>query len=153
MHLAPDDAYLGQRGLRTLALRLKQHWTAGVQLAQWIASQPAVERVLHPALPGDPGHALWKRDFTGASGLFSVVMKRVPDKALAALLDHLELFGIGGSWGGYESLVMPFDVKGQRSATRWPAPGPCFRVHAGLEDVDDLVADLDAGFSRLRAVC
>ena len=150
MHLAPDDAYLGQRGLRTLAVRLKQHWESGLALAQWIAEQPEVERVLHPGLPGDPGHAIWKRDFTGASGLFSVVLKPVPEKAFATLLDELELFGIGGSWGGYESLVMPFDPRDQRSVTKWPYPGPCFRVHAGLEAIEDLVADLDAGFGRLR---
>jgi len=150
MHLAPDDAYLAQRGLRTLAVRLKQHWEAGLELAQWIAKQPEVARVLHPALPGDPGHAIWKRDFSGASGLFGVVLKPVSEKAFAALLDHLKLFGIGGSWGGYESLVMPFDPRDQRSATQWPDPGPCFRVHAGLEAVEDLIADLEDGFGRLR---
>lgn len=150
MHLAPDDAYLGQRGLRTLAVRLEQHWKAGLALAEWIGKQPEVERVLHPALPGDPGHALWKRDFTGASGLFSVVLKPVPEKAFASLLDDLDLFGIGGSWGGYESLVMPFDPRDQRTVTKWTYPGPCFRVHAGLESIEDLIADLEVGFERMR---
>jgi cystathionine beta-lyase len=148
----PDDVYLGQRGLRTLAVRLKQHGEAGVALAQWIARQPEVERVLHPALPRDPGHAIWKRDFTGASGLFGVVLKEgVTDRALCAMIDGLELYGIGSSWGGFESLIVPFDPREARTATRWPHRGPCFRVHAGLENVEDLVADLEAGFRRLRA--
>jgi cystathionine beta-lyase len=148
----PDDVYLAQRGLRTLAVRLKQHWQAGVALAEWITEQREVERVLHPALPGDPGHAIWKRDFTGACGLFSVVMKEgVSEKALAALIDGLELYGIGSSWGGYESLIVPFDPREARTATQWPHKGPCFRVHAGLESVDDLIEDLNAGFGRLRA--
>ena len=150
---APDDVYLAQRGLRTLAVRLKQHWQAGVTLAEWAARQPEVERVLHPGLPGDPGHAIWKRDFTGACGLFGVVLKEgISDRALCALIDGLELYGIGASWGGFESLVVPFDPREARSATEWPHRGPCFRVHAGLEDVEDLIADLEAGFKRLRAV-
>jgi len=148
----PDDVYLGQRGLRTLAVRLKQHGEAGVALAQWIARQPEVERVLHPALPGDPGHAIWKRDFTGASGLFGVVLKEgVTDRALCAMIDGLELYGIGSSWGGFESLIVPFDPREARTATRWPHQGPCFRIHAGLENVEDLIADLEAGFKRLRS--
>jgi cystathionine beta-lyase len=147
----PDDVYLGQRGLRTLAVRLKQHWATGLALAEWIARQPEVERVLHPALPGDPGHALWKRDFTGASGLFGVVLKEgITDRALCAMIDGLELYGIGSSWGGFESLIVPFDPREARTATRWTHKGPCFRIHAGLEHVDDLIADLDAGFRRLR---
>lgn len=147
----PDDVYLAQRGLRTLAVRLKQHWQTGVALAEWIARQPEVERVLHPALPGDPGHALWKRDFTGACGLFGVVLREsISDRALCAMIDGLELFGIGASWGGFESLIVPFNPAEARTATRWPHKGPCFRVHAGLENVDDLIADLGAGFARLR---
>jgi cystathionine beta-lyase len=148
----PDDVYLGQRGLRTLAVRLKRHWEAGLALAEWIARQPEVDRVLHPALPGDPGHAIWKRDFTGASGLFGVVLREgITDRALCAMIDGLELYGIGSSWGGFESLIVPFDPKEMRTATRWPHKGPCFRIHAGLENVDDLIADLDAGFKRLRS--
>ncbi len=148
----PDDVYLGQRGLRTLAVRLKQHWTAGVALAEWIARQPEVERVLHPALPGDPGHAIWKRDFTGACGLFGVVLKEgVTERALCAMIDGLELYGIGSSWGGFESLIVPFDPRETRTATKWPHKGPCFRIHAGLENEEDLIADLEAGFRRLRA--
>src|SRR6266513_835638 len=148
----PDDVYLGQRGLRTLAVRLKQHWKAGVTLAEWIARQPEVERVLHPALPGDPGHAIWKRDFTGACGLFGVVLKEgITERALCAMIDGLELYGIGSSWGGFESLIVPFDPRETRTATQWPHKGPCFRIHAGLENEEDLIADLEAGFRRLRA--
>ncbi len=148
----PDDVYLGQRGLRTLAVRLKQHWKAGVALAEWIARQPEVERVLHPALPGDPGHALWKRDFTGACGLFGVVLKEgVTERALSSMIDGLELYGIGSSWGGFESLIVPFDPRETRTATKWPHKGPCFRIHAGLENEEDLIADLEAGFERLRS--
>ena len=147
----PDDVYFAQRGLRTMAVRLKQHWETGVQLAEWIARQPEVQRVLHPALPGDPGHALWKRDFRGACGLFGVVLKPVRHEAFAAMIDGLELYGIGASWGGYESLVVPFAPQKLRSATQWPDPGPCFRIHAGLEHIDDLIADLEAGFGHLRA--
>ncbi len=146
----PDDVYLGLRGLRTMAVRLKQHWEAGVALAQWIAAQPEVEQVLHPALPSDRGHALWKRDFRGACGLFGVVLKPVSGKAFAAFVDGLKFFGIGASWGGFESLIMPFDPREVRSATKWAYPGPCFRIHAGLEAVEDLLADLAAGFERLR---
>jgi len=148
---APDDVYLAQRGLRTLAVRLKRHWETGVGLAEWIARQPEVECVRYPALPGDPGHALWQRDFTGACGLFSVVLKTTSARALAALVDGLELFGIGASWGGYESLVMPFSLDEVRTATQWPYRGRSFRIHAGLEHPDDLLADLGAGFKRLRA--
>ncbi|HTO48818.1 MAG TPA: cystathionine beta-lyase [Burkholderiales bacterium] len=148
---APDDVYLAQRGLRTMAVRLARHWETGLRLAEWIGRQPEVERVLHPALPGDPGHVLWKRDFTGASGLFGIVLKPVGAKAFAALVDGLELFGLGASWGGFESLIMPIHPEEVRSATKWSAPGPCFRIHAGLEHPDDLTADLAAGFARLRA--
>jgi cysteine-S-conjugate beta-lyase len=148
----PEDIYLAQRGLRTLAVRLKAHWQAGVSLAEWILRQREVERVLYPALPGDPGHAIWKRDFTGACGLFGVVLKEgVSEKALAAMIDGLELYGIGSSWGGYESLIVPFDPREARTATQWPHKGPCFRIHAGLENIDDLIEDLDAGFGRLRS--
>jgi cystathionine beta-lyase len=148
----PDDVYLAQRGLRTLAVRLKRHWETGVALAEWVARQPEVERVLYPALAGDPGHAIWKRDFTGACGLFGVVLKEgVSDRALCAMIDGLELYGIGSSWGGFESLIVPFDPREARSATQWPCKGPCFRIHAGLENLEDLTADLEAGFKRLRA--
>jgi cystathionine beta-lyase len=104
---------------------------------------------LHPALPGDPGHALWKRDFKGACGLFGVVLKPVSKEGFRAFIDGLELYGLGASWGGYESLIMPIEPAATRSATQWPYPGPCVRIHAGLEHPDDLIADLAAGFDRL----
>jgi cystathionine beta-lyase len=148
----PDAVYLGQRGLRTLAARLKMHSANAMALAQWIAKQPEVQRVLYPALPGDPGHTLWQRDFTGASGLFGVVLEPgIAEKALFALIDGLALYGIGASWGGYESLIIPFHPQEGRAMTHWPAHGPCFRIHAGLENGDDLLADLGRGFERLRA--
>ena len=105
--------------------------------------------MLHPALPSDPSHTLWKRHFTGASGLFAIVLKPVPHTALAAMLDGLQLFGMGYSWGGFESLILPFNPSAYRTATTWQAQGPALRLHVGLEDVDDLKADLDAGFARL----
>jgi cystathionine beta-lyase len=148
--VGPDDVNLASRGLRTMAVRLARHWETGVRLAEWIARQPEVARVLHPALPGDPGHALWERDFTGASGLFGVVLRPIARRAYAALFDSLALFGIGASWGGYESLIVPMSPGETRTATSWTDPGPCFRIHAGLENMDDLLADLDAGFRRLR---
>lgn len=152
---APDDCYLATRGLRTMALRLKQHQESGIQLAQWIAQQPEVERVLHPALPSDPGHALWKRDFKGACGLFGVVLKAgIKPEALHALIDSVELYGLGASWGGFESLILHFDPREIRTATKWPregqSGGPCFRIHVGLEHIDDLIADMKRGFKTLR---
>jgi len=145
----PDDLYLAQRGLRTLAVRLARNQANGLALAHWLRGRPEVARVLHPALPDHPGHALWRRDFTGASGLFGVVLQPVARPALAAFLDGLRLFGMGASWGGYESLIMPADPRTARSATTWDLPGPLLRLHAGLEDPDDLIADLEAGFDRL----
>jgi cystathionine beta-lyase len=147
----PDDIYLALRGLRTLSVRLERHMKTALRLAQWLHARPEVARVIYPALPSDSGHALWKRDFTGASGLFSIVLKPCSDQALAALLDHLELFGMGYSWGGFESLILPSDPNEVRSATRFKAEGPLLRIHAGLEDADDLIADLEAGFARMKA--
>jgi cystathionine beta-lyase len=147
----PEDVYLGLRGLRTMGVRLERHQRSALALADWLKGRPEVAQVLHPALPDDPGHAIWKRDFTGASGLFSIVLHPMPREALAAFVDHLELFGMGYSWGGFESLILPFDPRGYRTATRWDAPGPALRIHAGLEDVDDLKADLEAGFARAAA--
>ncbi|PKP77788.1 MAG: cystathionine beta-lyase [Alphaproteobacteria bacterium HGW-Alphaproteobacteria-3] len=149
--VAPDDVYLVLRGIRTLSARLERHMKTGIALAQWLAKRPEVKRVLHPALPGDPGHGIWKRDFTGACGLFSVELAPCPEKALAAFLDGLELFGMGYSWGGFESLVIPQYPKKMRTATVWNADGQILRFHAGLEDIGDLVADLEAGFARLHA--
>lgn len=144
-----EETYLGMRGLRTLATRLAQHQRSALDMARWLEGRPEVARVLHPGLPSHPQHDLWKRDFVGASGLFSVILKPVEKTALAAMLDGLKLFGMGFSWGGYESLVIPFDPTGYRSATRWEAEGPALRFHIGLEDIDDLKADLEAGFQRL----
>jgi cystathionine beta-lyase len=149
--VGPEDVYLGLRGLRSLGVRLERHQKSGLELARWLAARPEVARVIHPALPADPGHALWTRDFTGASGLFSIVLKPVPRTKLAAMVDGLSLFGMGYSWGGFESLILPFDPSAYRTATKWQAEGPALRLHAGLEDVDDLKADLEAGFARLTA--
>jgi cystathionine beta-lyase len=147
----PDDVYLGLRGLRTLAVRLDRHYENGVAVAKWLEARPEVLRMLHPALPSHPQHAIWKRDFTGACGLFSMVLKPVPQKAVYAFLDELELFGIGASWGGYESLAIPFDCRAIRTATKWEPGGPTVRFHIGLEDVGDLCADLERGFAAMAA--
>ncbi|MFN3625802.1 MAG: trans-sulfuration enzyme family protein, partial [Hyphomicrobium sp.] len=146
-----EETYLGMRGLRTLATRLAQHQRSALEIARWLESRPEVSRVLHPGLPSHPQHALWKRDFLGASGLFGVVLKPASDKAVAVMLDGLRLFGMGFSWGGYESLVIPFDARSYRTATKWEPEGPTLRLHIGLEDVDDLRADLEAGLQRLAA--
>ncbi len=147
----PDDVYLGLRGLRTLGVRLDRHYESGLAVARWLEGRSEVLRILHPALPSHPGHAVWKRDFTGASGLFSMVLKPVPKKAYHAFVDTLELFGIGASWGGYESLAIPFDCATLRTATRWEPGGPTVRFHIGLEAVEDLLADLERGFAALAA--
>jgi cystathionine beta-lyase len=147
----PDDVYLGLRGLRTLSVRLDRHFESGLAVGRWLEKRPEVLCVLHPAMASHPGHALWKRDFSGASGLFSVVLKPVPQKAVFAFLDTLELFGIGASWGGYESLAIPFDCTAMRTATRWQPGGPTVRFHIGLEAVEDLTADLERGFAALAA--
>ncbi|WP_334128892.1 cystathionine beta-lyase [Sneathiella sp.] len=147
----PDDVYLAQRGLRTLSVRLNQHMQNAIALAEWLKGRPEVHSVLHPALPDDPGYAIWKRDFLGASGLFSFRLKAVPKKAIAAFLDDLELFGMGSSWGGYESLILPSDPTHYRTATKWDDTDPLIRIHVGLEAVSDLIDDLSAGFDRLRA--
>ncbi|MDA1099493.1 MAG: cystathionine beta-lyase [Proteobacteria bacterium] len=147
----PDDIYLAQRGMRTLSVRLKRHWESGLKVAEWLRGQDMVECVMHPALPDDPGHALWKRDFLGASGLFGITLKPCPRSAIAALVDDLELYGMGASWGGFESLILPTDPNAMRTVTPWPYEGQCMRLHIGLEDPDDLIADLKAGFKRLQA--
>jgi cystathionine beta-lyase len=145
--VGPDDTYLALRGLRTLDVRLERHQRSGLQVARWLRSRPEVLRVLHPALEDDPGYELWRRDFTGACGLFGVVLRPAPDAAVHAFLNALSLFGMGFSWGGYESLVIPFDCSDYRTATKWAPGGPTLRFHVGLEDVDDLIADLERGFA------
>jgi cysteine-S-conjugate beta-lyase len=146
-----EETWLALRGLRTLDVRLARHHTSGLAMAEWLAKQADVAQVLHPALPSHKGHEIWRRDFLGASGLFSIVLKPTSETALAAMLDGLKLFGMGYSWGGFESLIIPFDPKSYRTATVWDAPGPALRLHIGLEHIDDLKADLAAGFERLRA--
>ena len=147
----PEDVFLALRGLRTMDLRLREAERQGLAMARWLAERPEVSRVLHPALEDHPGHALWRRDFSGSSGLFSVILKPAAPAAVAAMLDGLELFGMGYSWGGYESLVIPFDAASYRTATRWAPGGPALRLQIGLEAIADLQADLDRGFARLRA--
>lgn len=149
MGVGPDDAALALRGLRTMALRLEAQQAAALDIAQWLATRPEVARVLHPGLPDHPGHALWKRDFSGASGVFSIILRPASKQALAAFVDGLELFGIGYSWGGYESLIIPFDCAPYRTATRWAPEGSALRLSIGLEDVADLRRDLEAGLERL----
>jgi cystathionine beta-lyase len=147
----PEDVFLALRGLRTMELRLREAERQALALARWLKGRPEVMRVIHPALADDPGHAIWKRDFSGSSGLFSVVLKPAPEGAVAAMLDGLELFGMGYSWGGFESLVIPFDCTKYRTATRWAPGGPTLRFSVGLEDIEDLREDLDRGFARLAA--
>jgi cystathionine beta-lyase len=153
---SPDDAFLAMRGLRTLAVRMPQHWKNGLVLAEWLAGRPEIAEVLHPALPGAPGHDLWKRDFRGASSLFGYVLhpEFSSEEKLAALHDGLELFGMGASWGGFESLMKPVSVP--HSAAPWPRPGrpegQLIRIHVGLEDPEDLIADLDGAFARMGRV-
>ncbi len=147
-----EETYLALRGLRTLDVRLARHYEHGLDMARWLSERPEVRRVIHPALESDPGFALWKRDFLGASGLFAFVLEPpVSQHALAAFVDHLELFGMGYSWGGYESLIIPFDPRPYRTATQWTETGTALRIHIGLEDPNDLKRDLAAGFERLKA--
>jgi cystathionine beta-lyase len=148
LSVGPDDIFLALRGLRTMGLRLKQHHQSGLTVARWLQQRPEIARVLHPALETDPGHALWKRDFSGASGLFAIELKPLSDTNVRTFLDTLELYGMGYSWGGYESLIVPCDL---RSRTLMPTTaGPMFRIHIGLEDVGDLIADLDAAFTAIN---
>ena len=147
---SPEDVFLALRGLRTMDLRLREAERQALALGQWFSDRPEVLRVIHPALPDHPGHALWKRDYSGSSGLFSIVLKPASEAAVAAFLDGLELFGLGYSWGGYESLALPFDCSPVRTATHFAPGGPTVRFSVGLEDIEDLKADLDRGFARLR---
>lgn len=150
--VSSDDAFLALRGLRTLSVRLERHERNTLRVAEWLATRPEVERVAYPALPEDPGHALWRRDFRGANSLFGVALHPMPKQAVDAFLDALRLFGKGASFGGYESLAVPMDPSRHRSVTRWPHRGPYIRVHVGLEDPKDLIADLERGFACMRQV-
>ena len=145
----PDDVYAALRGMRTLGLRMRAHQENALKVSRWLQTRPEVDRVLYPALPEDPGHALWQRDFRGASGLLGVILKKdFSDEDAAKMLDALELIGLGYSWGGFESLAVPTYPQQLRSATKW-ASGPSFRLHVGLEDSEDLVADLAQALARL----
>jgi cysteine-S-conjugate beta-lyase len=147
--VGPDDMYLALRGLRTMGVRLARHYESGLRIARWLEQRPEVLRVMHPALESDPGYKIWKRDFTGACGLFSIVLKPTSDKAVHAFMNELALFGMGFSWGGFESLVILFDCAEYRTATKWAPGGPTLRFHIGLEDPGDLIADLERGFAAL----
>ena len=149
--VSPDDCYLTLRGFRTIGVRMRHQQQSAIRVAKWLASRPEVARVLYPALETDPGHAIWKRDFSGAASLFGVVLKATSDAAVAAMINALELFGIGSSWGGFESLAIRADVRRMRTATTWKAEGPLLRFHIGLEDPEDLIADLEQAFGRLRS--
>ena len=149
--VGPDDMYLALRGLRTMAVRLARHNESGLRVARWLESRPEVLRVLHPALESNPGYKIWQRDFSGACGLFSLVLKPTSDKSVHAFMNELTLFGMGFSWGGFESLVILFDCSEYRTATKWAPGGPTLRIHIGLEDPDDLIADLERGFAALAS--
>ncbi len=149
-HVGPDDAYLALRGLRTLPMRMKAHEAGALKVARWLETREEVACVLHPALPACPGHSHFVRDFAGSSGLFTFILKGGDDHARTAMIDGLAHFGIGYSWGGYESLALPIDPGGIRTATQWQADGPAVRLHIGLEEPDDLIADLAAGLDRFR---
>ena len=146
---APDDCFLALRGLRTIAVRMRHQQAAALRVARWLQTRPEVARVLYPALPEDPGHTVWKRDFTGAAGVFSAVLNPCSAAALAAMLEGMQLFGMGFSWGGYESLMVPGSATMQRTVDPWKGPGPLVRLQIGLEDPEDLIADLEAGLERL----
>lgn len=145
-----DTAYLALRGLRTIAVRLKEHEAHAIEVANWLSAVPEVKRVRFPALPQDPGHALWKRDMSGACGLFAIDLYDATDEALSALIDGLKHFGVGFSWGGYESLITAYKPHRLRSVTPWDKNLTMLRLHIGLEDPRDLIADLNAGFERYR---
>ena len=146
---SPDDIFLALRGLRTLDVRLKRHEASALEVARWLQSRSEVKRVLHPALPDDPGHALWKRDFLGSCGLFGVELGTFSRDQVARMMDGLECFALGYSWGGYESPAVPANLRGARSVRPWTG-GPLMRLHVGLEDPADLIADLARGFERLK---
>ena len=147
---SPDDIFLAMRGMRTLEVRLRQHEKSGLHVARWLQEHPAVARVLHPGLESDPGHAIWKRDYTGCTGLFGVELEPCGDRGLAAFIDGLKLFALGYSWGGFESLVVPQNIQKSRSVQPWSG-GPLIRLHVGLEDPDDLCDDLAQALERIGA--
>jgi cysteine-S-conjugate beta-lyase len=149
MCAGPEDVFLALRGLRSLHLRLREAQNQALDLAYWLRERPEVARVLHPGLADHPGHPIWKRDFLGSTGLFSIILRPASASAVAAMLDGLEFFGMGYSWGGFESLVIPFNCAPYRTATEWQPGGPALRLYVGFEDLDDLKSDLAKGFERL----
>lgn len=148
---SPDDSFLAARGLRTLAIRMKEHEARALELALWLAEQPGVRQVFHPALERHPDHAIWKRDFTGSGSLFAVLLEPAPREAVAAMVNDFQLLGMGYSWGGYESLCLPIHPERIRTAVDWKAQGNMFRIHVGFEDIGDIKADMQAGLDRYRA--
>lgn len=146
-----DDCYLALRGFRTIGVRMKQQMTNALTVARWLEQRGEVKRVLYPALESDPGYAIWKRDFEGAASLFSFVLKPVSKPQVAAFVDALKLFGIGSSWGGYESLVTAPNIAPLRTATKWRDDGQVIRMHIGLEDPTDLIADIDQALAAMNA--
>ncbi|HET7596213.1 MAG TPA: cystathionine beta-lyase [Burkholderiales bacterium] len=146
---SPEDCYLALRGFRTIGVRMRHQMASALKVARWLAARPEVQRVIYPALENDPGHAIWKRDYQGAAALFSFVLQPCDTRAIGAFIDRLELFGIGSSWGGFESLAVLADIARFRTVTRWNPGGPTIRLHIGLEDPEDLIADLEQGLQRL----
>ncbi len=148
----PDDIYLALRGMRSMSVRLRQHCATAMQLAEFLQAQPLVERVFYPALASDPGHRIWQRDFRGASGLFAIALKPVGRAALSKFFSSLQLFGIGLSWGGYESLALPLETAPTRTASNWPYRGPLIRINVGLEHADDLQQDLQQALQQMQRI-
>lgn len=146
--VSPEDSFLVARGLRTLSLRMKEHERRALELAKWLENNPLVEKVFHPALEQHPDHEIFMRDFTGSGSLFAFTLKNAPKKAVSNMLNHMRLFGMGYSWGGFESLILPVTIKNQRSATQWQEEGNLFRLHIGFEDIHDLKSDLEDAMQR-----
>ncbi len=148
--VSPDDCYLALRGFRTIGVRMKQQMQSALTVARWLQKRSDVRRVIYPALEDDPGHQIWKRDFDGAASLFSFVTIPVGERAIEAFVNALKLFGIGSSWGGFESLIQVAHITRYRTATKWDPGGPTIRIHVGLEDPDDLIADLEQAFAIMK---
>ncbi|MEX0627697.1 MAG: cystathionine beta-lyase [Cucumibacter sp.] len=151
VNVSPDDAWLAARGLRTLGVRMKEHQSRALELARWLEARGDVVRVLHPGLPTHPDHRLFARDFRGSGSLFGFVLPPARRAAIAAMMDGMELYAMGYSWGGFESLMLPIDPRKARTAVPWTEKGNLFRLHAGFEDMGELKADLEAGLKRYRA--